>query len=89
MNNEHEKAISPDECLDNLRKLLDATQAFLADFETVFDNDWDLTKDRINDAAFVSGTFIEPGVPDESDNWANRGTLLAGYRNLKALLAGS
>ena len=89
MKNEHAKTINPNECLDDLRKLLDAYQDFLADFEIVFGNDWDLTKDRINDDAFVAGTFIEPNVPDESDNWANRGSLLASYRALKALIKDS
>ena len=29
------------------------------------------------------GTFLRPDVGDESDNWANRGVLLAAYRELK------
>jgi len=33
-----------------------------------------------------SGTFLEPGLADESSNWANRGALLCSYRTLKALL---
>ena len=86
MKNEHIETVDPEKCLDGLRELLDASRDFLADFENVFDHDWDLTKDRIGDADFVSGTFINPGVSDESDNWANRGSLLASYRRLKSLI---
>jgi hypothetical protein len=61
---------------------------FVEAFALVFDNDWEMTKDRICDPSYVtpSGTFISPGVSDESNNWANRGNLLDSYRRLVALL---
>ena len=41
----------------------------------------------IGDPSLISarGTFLclDVGVGDESDNWANRGVLLAAYRELK------
>lgn len=86
MKNKNIETVSPEKCLDGLHELLDACREFLAHFENVFDHDWEQTKDRIGDADFVPGTFLAPGVPDESDNWANRGSLLASYRRLKQLL---
>jgi hypothetical protein len=32
------------------------------------------------------GTFLEPGVEDETEDWGNRGALLQRYRQLKRLL---
>ena len=86
MKNEHIETVSPEKCLDGLHDFVEAAGNFLADFENVFGHDWEQTKDRIGDANFVAGTFLAPGVPDESDNWANRGSLLASYRRLKSLL---
>ena len=65
-------------------KLLRAYESFLGAFELVFDNDWEMTLGRIADPDFISekGTFLRPGVDDESNNWANRGALLAAYREL-------
>lgn len=39
----------------------------------------------IGDPSLISarGTFLRPDVGDECDNWANRGVLLAAYRELK------
>ena len=55
-------------------------------FELVFRDDWDLTRDRLADGTseFIStdGSFLQPGVPDESNDWGNRGGLLASYREL-------
>lgn len=66
----------------------DAVRTFLDRFELVFDNDWDMTKDCIASGGMISpkGTFLDPAVGDESNNWANRGSLLNSYRSLKALL---
>lgn len=66
-------------------------QDFLSAFELVFDNDWYYTKLNILEKDFISeeGTFIDP-FPGEyftggkGDNWANRSSLLAAYRELKA-----
>lgn len=67
---------------------------FLRCFEAVFgDADWDMTRDILTDECLEhyihpNGTFLEPGVEDETNNWHNRGALLAYYRQLTAVLAG-
>ena len=68
--------------------LEDAVADFMQAFELVFHNDWDLTVDRCQDDLFIkkSGTFLAPEVEDESNNWANRGSLLASYRRLRSLM---
>ncbi|MDT7855091.1 hypothetical protein RQM47_00380 [Rubrivirga sp. S365] len=73
---------------DRRHEFEQALGAFASSFELVFDNDWDVTKDRIADEHFVSpsGTFINPSVEDEHNNWANRGSLLADYRRLRELM---
>lgn len=70
------------------KALEDAVGDFIQSFELVFNNDWDFTADRCNDGAYISktGTFLAPEVADESNNWANRGNLLASYRSLKSLM---
>jgi hypothetical protein len=70
-------------------ELADAVADFLGMFELVFDGDWEVTRACIRDPQFLisgGGTFIHPDVEDESNNWANRGALLASYRRLKDLL---
>ncbi|RWX44207.1 hypothetical protein H206_01970 [Candidatus Electrothrix aarhusensis] len=52
----------------------------------VFHNDWGMTIDCIIDGSLIDGTFIEPGMGDESNNWSNRGELLKSYRNLLQLM---
>ena len=66
------------------RIVLSRLKDFQESFEQVFDNDWDMTKSRITDDSFISpsGTFLDPGVEDKSNNWANRGVLLSNYREL-------
>lgn len=61
---------------------------FTSSFELVFGNDWDHTKANVADEYFVSdgGTFVNPGVQDESNNWANRGSLLTSYRRLREMM---
>lgn len=55
--------------------------SFLDSFELVFENDWDVSISRLADTNnhYISehGTFLNPGVDDESNNWGNRGSLLA------------
>ena len=72
-------------------ELKERIQEFLDTFELVFDIDWDFTKSRILDEDFISeeGTFIEPVRGEfftggKGDNWGNRSSLLAAYRELKA-----
>ena len=58
---------------------------FLDRFENVFSGDWEYTQGRVGDENFIypHGTFLAPHVADESNNWGNRGGLLASYRALK------
>ena len=66
-------------------------QRFLITVELVFDHDWDFTQNLILNEDFISnnGTFLDP-FPGEhfaggaGDNWANRSSFLAAYRELKA-----
>jgi len=71
------------------RGLLDAVADFVEHFELVFDADWEVTRANIRNSEFLisdRGTFVEPGVEDEGNNWGNRGSLLDSYRYLRALL---
>lgn len=66
-----------------------AASAFVDSFELVFDNDWWHTKHSIEDSeSYIkpAGTFLNPGVDDEHNDWANRGNLLDAYRKLRAVL---
>ena len=71
-------------------KLLLQLQSFLDSFELVFgEGDWPTTQCNLKDDVHLispNGTFINPGVDDESNNWSNRGYLLAVYRGLKDML---
>ncbi len=68
-------------------ELTNAAAEFVRYFELVFDNDWDHTKNIIQDPErYIKGTFANPGVGDEENNWANRARILESYRRLKALL---
>jgi hypothetical protein len=68
-------------------------QYFFWDFEVLFDGEWVITKGNIecDPEGFLiknnGGTFINPLVKDESNNWANRGSLLHNYRELKKILS--
>lgn len=71
------------------RELLKKLTDFLLDFEQVFDNDWFHTQACLSDdfqKHFIkndsSSTFLHPHVNDESNDWGNRGRLLASYRAL-------
>jgi hypothetical protein len=44
-------------------------------FELVFRIDWEYTKVMLGDEA-DGASFIEPGLEDESEDWAARGALL-------------
>ena len=62
---------------------------FLDAFELVFDADWQMTKDCLADPTHLisnEGTFLNPQVADEANNWHNRGALLAAYRNLRKMV---
>lgn len=58
---------------------------FLTSFYGVFENDWHYTKACLeNSDSYIDdkGSFINPCVEDEGNNWANRGGLLKAYRAL-------
>jgi hypothetical protein len=65
---------------------------FLEHFKRMFDEDWGYTKEMLQDIRLVrdmigdDGTFLDPHVEDESDNWASRGALLQSCRELVAYL---
>jgi hypothetical protein len=69
---------------DTLEKQL---SDFIFAFEGVFDNDWEFTQNNISPEhadLFIGkgGSFLNPLVSDEGNNWGNRGALLSAYRNL-------
>lgn len=70
---------------EELGGLLDSTRQFVELFELVFDLDWEMTQTWIRNGKHMiseEGTFIHPMVDDESNDWSNRGSLLAHYRDL-------
>lgn len=63
---------------------------FMLSFNAVFDLDWDHTKLCFAESKYYiepRGTFINPGVEDEENNWGNRGGLLSAYRELVEYIA--
>ena len=73
--------------------LVDAIEKFLEKFETVFDAEWDKTKSSLKITESMNGwpiakdgTFLNPKVDNEFNNWYSRGDLLVFYRGLKNLL---
>ena len=70
---------------DGMAELIEALREFVSMFELVFDGDWEMTRACVENPEYLiskEGTFITPLVDDESNNWWNRGSLLAAYRNL-------
>jgi hypothetical protein len=58
---------------------------FLLNFDAVFNRDWDHTQMCIQESKYFfnqNGTFVEPKVADEENNWSNRAALLKSYREL-------
>ena len=71
---------------DELKNLL---AEFMSSFELVFRDDREFSRGCLRDDSqelFIAprGTFLNPGIDDESNNWANRGHLLDVYRRLVA-----
>ncbi|MDQ2046112.1 toll/interleukin-1 receptor domain-containing protein [Pseudoalteromonas sp. 20-92] len=65
--------------------------SFLSMFYLVFDADWDhtiqsLDPEYLNYYISPNATFINPNVSDEQNNWGNRGSLLASYRELVSFI---
>jgi hypothetical protein len=61
-------------------------QDFLDLFYLVFHDEWEYTRGRCTDSLYIApaGTFVEPRVDDEDNNWANRGAMLGAWRRLTA-----
>lgn len=64
---------------------------FLTSFHAVFEDDWDhtiqsLDPEWLNHYISPGATFINPNVADEQNNWGNRGSLLASYRELVSFI---
>lgn len=79
------------ESVNKLQNIEAELRDFLEHFEWVFHNDWEMSRACLRDDNFKfyieeNGTFLNPQVDDESNNWANRGALLASYRRLKETL---
>ena len=58
---------------------------FMISFETVFDTDWDHTLlciEQLDSYINSNGTFVNPQVADEENNWGSRSALLNSYRTL-------
>lgn len=71
---------------EELKKLI---SNFLSAFDAVFDMDWEHTKGCLSNSEFFissNGTFINPDVDDEGNNWGNRPFLLNSYRELIAYI---
>ena len=70
---------------EDLQRLQEALSDFVGSFELVFDNDWEFTCLALQNPEHLidhNGTFLNPRVDDESNNWGNRGSLLSSYRHL-------
>lgn len=58
---------------------------FLSAYYAIFEADWEHTKCCLEDSQYFispTGSFINPGVKDEGNNWGNRPFLLDSYRRL-------
>lgn len=58
---------------------------FLSAYYAIFEMDWEHTKTCLENPEYFissSGTFINPRVNDEGNNWGNRPMLLNAYRKL-------
>lgn len=88
---EEARGASKAEGPNDLAGLISAVSEFLSMFELVFDQDWEFSRMNLEDEnrdLYIrpGATFIAPGVGDESNNWANRGSLLSAYRALLSKL---
>ena len=70
-------------------ELSTALAEFMYAFEQVFHYDWKYARSMLhpmNEMIAADGTFLEPHVKDESDDWGHRGMLLERYRKLRELM---
>jgi hypothetical protein len=71
------------------RELQDAFVELMEAFEIVFHHDWPYTRVMLvpfNAMIAEDGTFLEPRVADEVEDWGHRAMLLERYRKLRALM---
>jgi hypothetical protein len=69
--------------------LTTALAQFIWAFEQVFHHDWPYAQSMLlpfNAMIAEGGTFLDPRVADEADDWGYRAMLLERYRTLKALM---
>lgn len=62
---------------------------FLQNFDAVFNGDWNHTQMCIQESEYFfsqNGTFVNPKIEDEENNWSNRAVLLKSYRALLAYI---
>jgi hypothetical protein len=67
--------------------LREAVVAFVGAFEEVFERDWEYARTMLSPAdigLFIApgGTFLNPGVEDEVEDWGALAELLDRYRQL-------
>lgn len=70
-------------------ELTTALSEFTWAFEQVFHHDWAYARAMLlpaNGMIAPDGTFLEPRVEDEVDDWGYRAMLLQRYRKLRALM---
>lgn len=86
---------TPDQRAYTCCLLRERAEDLLCSLELVFHQDWAATacnlgmpEEHSSHTIAPGGTFLEPGVPDECNNWANRGSLLRAYRKLRAVVYG-
>jgi hypothetical protein len=62
-----------------------AVAEFIWSVAELFDQDWQYTKDMF---PFIEqgGTFLEPHLDDEAENWGNRAFFLERFRKLRRLM---
>lgn len=60
----------------------DILRELIEQLNLVFHDDWSYTRAAIVSDELIhdSGTFLQPRVRDEENNWANRARLLEAYR---------
>ncbi len=72
-------------------ELQQALTRFVEAFEEVFERDWEYARAMLAPAnldSFIApgGTFLNPGVEDEVEDWGARAELLTRYRELRRVM---
>ena len=74
---------------NSIEEFVTEVSHLMASIELVFDEDWEHTLNSLhpeNIDHYIEGTFLQPCVGDESNNWHNRGSLLSTYRRLVSIM---